>query len=77
MYCYNTLYTCKKLENILRCDFFSVPDLFFALAIFAKTEGPRVKCSITSINKLDYCGHFKPKIKPLGPSVIKYQLIAN
>ena len=32
-------------------------------AIYAKTEGPIKKLPSTSIYKLAYCGHFKPKTK--------------
>ena len=42
-------------------------------AIYAKTEGPTEKLPYTSIYKLEYCGHFKPKTKSLRPSEAKIQ----
>ena len=42
-------------------------------AIISKREALRAQSSIRSINKLRYCGHFKPKIKSLAPSEAEIQ----
>ena len=45
------------------------PNLFFRI-YFQKGSS---ESSIRSINKLRYCGHFKPKIKSLAPSEAEIQ----
>ena len=42
-------------------------------AFISKREALRAQSSIRSINKLRYCGHFKPKIKSLAPSEAEIQ----
>ena len=58
----STIFTCR--DRIF--GFCARRKWFFA--IYAKTEGPRLKSCITSINKLDNCGSFEPKYKSLRPS---------
>ena len=44
-----------------------------SFAFISKRAALRAQSSIRSINKLRYCGHFKPKIKSLEPSESEIQ----
>ena len=73
---YNLLNNAVHLSRNGSCYNIHMPRQFFGFcshrkwffAIFAKTEGPRPKSCITSINKLDSCGSFEPKYKTLRHS---------
>ena len=45
----------------------------FVFANNAKTKCPRAQRYITSINKLDHCGHFEHKMKFIAPSEAEIQ----
>ena len=63
----------KKFANICVVHISQI----YLFALFSKTEGPRTQRCITSINKLDHCVHFKPKIKSLAPSEASEAEIQN
>ena len=73
------LFTVILLKNKLNFDIF--PIFQFSrmwriqfLAYKSKTEGLGAQSCITSIYKLDYCGHFKPKFKSLRPSEAEIEI---
>ena len=73
------LFTVILLKNKLNFDIF--PIFQFSrlwriqfLAYKSKTEGLGAQSCITSINKLDYCSHFKPKFKSLRPSEAEIEI---